>query len=58
MISGLIVPLYYTEIETRGAARDKLDQFKDECAFAWHLSSPDEGPETFIFFNRISKAKR
>jgi hypothetical protein len=53
MISGLVVPLYYTD--AREKAREKLETFKDECSFAWHLLSTDDGPETFLFFNQISQ---
>lgn len=58
LISGLIVPLYYHETDKRGKAREKLEAFKDECAFAWHLAAPDDGPETFLFFNQVPLVKR
>jgi hypothetical protein len=49
--AGLIVPLYYVDREQRGVARECLDAFKTQCDFAWRLHAPNDGPETFLFFN-------
>ena len=58
MISGLIVPLFYFEIAGRAAARANLTTFAQQCDFAWQLAAPDNGPETFLFFNTIRRAQR
>ena len=58
MISGLIVPLYYQEEDDREKHRERLTTFKEECDFAWQLGAPNGGPETFLFFNEISRAPR
>lgn len=51
LVAGLIVPLYYVEAARRGKARGLLEDFAVECDFAWHLHAPNEGPETFLFFD-------
>lgn len=51
LVAGLIVPLYYVDLKERGQARDRLHEFKVRCDFAWHIHAPNDGPESFLFFN-------
>jgi hypothetical protein len=52
-VAGMIVPLYYVDQAERGRSRERLYAFKSECDFVWHLHAPDDGPETFFFFNMM-----